>query len=121
MVTLTGVAGKTKITTSFAVTTGFTFGVEAAGNDVRYSGSGGTPQAIAWSYADTVKALGRDCGSRCKFFDGGSGIAKAVAMRQATGAKEPEPLYALQSWPTADIKAFLDSLTYPCRICIRQE
>jgi hypothetical protein len=121
MVRLTARAGTVTATTDITVTTsgGFVFGAEAAGNDVRWPG--GTPAAIASSYADTVRSLGRDCGSRCKFFDGGQGITKAVAMRQATGAHEPNPLYALQSWDTASTKAFLDGLTYPCRICLKQE
>ncbi len=61
----------------------FAFGVEAVGNDVRWPG--GTSAAIATSYADATKALGRNLGSRGKFFYGGQGITKAVAMRAATG------------------------------------
>lgn len=99
--------------------TGFAFGLDIAANDIRKPG--GSPSSVQWSYARVTTALRRDGGSRLKFFDGGAGIAKAVQMWQATGAREPHPLLSIQQYTPADLNHWMDSLHSQVGLCLKQE
>lgn len=117
-VTLAGMAGRTPVTASFTVSSGFTVGVDAAANDAR--NGGGTPAALAWSYNTISTALKRDLGGRLKFFDQGSGITKAVQMQQAVPAT-PHPVLCIQTYTAAALNAWMNGLSAQCGLVYKQE